>query len=664
MSCCNCEGIATKKCLDCIPFVKVKQLKALSTKEQEYKIETLVLASGVAGCYAIGAIHELEANKKFSSVKRVVGISTGAITALLLAFGADSRVLRKIFSKLSIFSLFLNLDNNGTFYPPNMNSFHIEYAKWNTNKIIPNLFPITNGEWFRNQIEDLIRMFIWEYFREKIINCTFGELESLIKSQPILTPKEIEGKEENRRLKHLHIVTSDMNREMKCFSTENDSESRNIIISDAIRAAVSIPGIMSSHTIHYKQRGHRKPVVGTNLLDGAIANLSLDRFYELNLRGIKSNTANSNGINLLCLSCEEYKTSLPPRTKTELISGICSMLYSSVEVSNSVRIKHSFIKNRQILSGRRAISNLLNIKRDKPLNPGNYSYIIIGDKEARKTQLIGQLIGNLIGNTLEVNSPIGNLIGNSLENSSIGNSSIEQSISETTEYQCYSEDKDECLLPATLINIQNISNIPRETFEFLDQVVDTINQMPNCILIIYLSNVEIEKNIILPIILEALELCLHVSHAPYLVVNDGSNSKSVDLISQCIGGTIQVLKTGFQSSFTWNDLFSTTIEGKVIPINQSGVLKISERLIELESEEQKLKYSILECQKIDKIFEGKSEEKCFSRIDEVFNCVTNTHTFKIHREYILANQERIKNILLKIKRVTLFYSIEKVTKKE
>ncbi|MBA3238892.1 MAG: ankyrin repeat domain-containing protein [Parachlamydiaceae bacterium] len=141
----------------------------------------------------------------------------------------------------------------------------ILFHPFETLKKLRNLTGICEGEEFREWAENEIKeMSGVEYF-------TFGELRKAI---------EIEGKP----YKHMSIFGTRLQdvKNKSCsykFSSE-DPDCDNIIISDALRISMSIPGVFKPHTIHMKENGQRvsKPHLGQFVDGGLLNNLPMETF--------------------------------------------------------------------------------------------------------------------------------------------------------------------------------------------------------------------------------------------------------------------------------------------------------------------------------------------------------------------------------------------------
>ena len=80
------------------------------------------------------------------------------------------------------------------------------------------------------------------------------------------------------------LITKDKNPEIKRFASENTTQDlEQVIISDAIRASCSIPGVFKPHVIHIKFNGKRIPVKddGDVYVDGGILYNNPIKLFDL-----------------------------------------------------------------------------------------------------------------------------------------------------------------------------------------------------------------------------------------------------------------------------------------------------------------------------------------------------------------------------------------------
>lgn len=117
---------------------------------------------------------------------------------------------------------------------------------------------VCEGKKFREWIDNLIEE------KTHIKDCTFGELKNLIRSG-------------NTQLKHLDLVVTNISdrglgpvKITSDFDTD-DYPYKDLVISDAVRASMSIPGVYKPHTFHYKAAGgNRVQMGGAHYIDGGV----------------------------------------------------------------------------------------------------------------------------------------------------------------------------------------------------------------------------------------------------------------------------------------------------------------------------------------------------------------------------------------------------------
>lgn len=249
-------------------------------------LENLVLQGGGAkGIAYVGAIKALEKLDALQNLKRVCGTSAGAITAAFLSLGYNSEEMHNILIKTN-FSDFLD-------YPITEEKIVNLYEKTsfsdilkgaldevcqifkdplslitNTLNFFKNLWDTTGlceGEDFRLWIEQKI------YKKTKIKYCTFKELRNLSKI--------------NSAIKHLHIFTTRVEPSMQIVELSSENEIYDdVIISDAIRASMSIPGVFKPHTLYIKDNENnriKKDTFGLFVDGGVLYNYPIDAFDTL-----------------------------------------------------------------------------------------------------------------------------------------------------------------------------------------------------------------------------------------------------------------------------------------------------------------------------------------------------------------------------------------------
>ena len=219
---------------------------------------------GPKGVAYLGGIIVLENRHMLIHVKRIGGTSAGAITATLLATGCNSTEAEELL-----------ISTPGTYFldHPFTEERIEELIKDNTNvKLLKETYDtifecVTNGSpvpalravglklanaiWKCTGICAGKRFLDWIETeiakRTGIHHCTFGELADLIVRE--------KTNSQGRSFKHLHIFATKIGQdtEVDRFSSE-DPKYRNLIISEAVRASISIPVVFKPHILIFKRK--------------------------------------------------------------------------------------------------------------------------------------------------------------------------------------------------------------------------------------------------------------------------------------------------------------------------------------------------------------------------------------------------------------------------
>ncbi len=198
------------------------------------------------GLAYLGAIKALEMKDKISSIKRVAGASTAALIATLFASGYS---FEEMASKAKFFSNFFDspmADQSISSIPkstPQVVTLQrlrdiiqedSSLGKDEFNKLhqLPSL---CSGKALLDWIEERI------YEKTGIHDCTFGELQELAKTNP--------------QFKQLTVFTTCFGNTLtpSRFSSE-DKASDDIVISHAVCAALSVPGIFPPKSLYFKNK--------------------------------------------------------------------------------------------------------------------------------------------------------------------------------------------------------------------------------------------------------------------------------------------------------------------------------------------------------------------------------------------------------------------------
>jgi NTE family protein len=243
---------------------------------------------GPKGIAYIGALDVLEKRGILPQVKRVAGTSAGAITATFLAVGYSVDEAKKHLMAMQLIE-FLDFDGArlSEIIPETKQKVHgFKHASGFLNKVgavinllgllkftsdftaivgqIKNQSGLCKGEVFRQWIAKAIEQ------KTGDANLTFGELRGLI------NPRS--------RYKHLYVFTTKIGANKEIVQLDSEDERwDNLIIADAVRASMSLPGAFEAHILHYKDRpgplGRRCPCEGQSFIDGGIIyNLPVEAF--------------------------------------------------------------------------------------------------------------------------------------------------------------------------------------------------------------------------------------------------------------------------------------------------------------------------------------------------------------------------------------------------
>lgn len=301
-----------------------------------YPYALVCKGGGPKGLAYVGAIEVLEAEGALRELIRVAGTSAGAIQAALLAFCYDTKAMKKELQ--TDFSIFLDhpltakrlkdavvgdsaistLSNiysgckaiyNGIAHP-------MESAK----AILEKLWKTTGiceGKEFLNWMDELIE----RQTGKKLY--TFGMLREDI--------------QKGANFRHLHVVTTNLSTNELCHISSEDPIWSDVIISDAIRASMSIPGIFKPYILNKNKDGKRVLCreLGTHVDGGIISNFSIGIYDKR--RYLSSNPSGEDRdkhvINPMTLGLSLFSTT-PPKivdkpieTVKDLLLGIFNIFY-------------------------------------------------------------------------------------------------------------------------------------------------------------------------------------------------------------------------------------------------------------------------------------------------------------------------------------------------
>ena len=324
------------RCVALLQKYSVIKLKAKTAPPDfvHFPPENVVIEGGGPKVLAsLGSIKWLENAKLLTKTKRFAGTSAGAILAALLATGHSIEEIEKLLKEKSLLDFLDYVDPayaNLTAVPKSKGiidaSKKLFATYWAGGKAIAHpvqqasemfkLFSelpgLCHGEDFRLWMEARIQA------KTGIANCTFGDLQNLIKQNP--------GK-----YKDLHVyVTQFFPGQVVRLSAE---EFKNVVIADAVRCSMSIPGIFQPHILHFKDENgvrYPRPDKGKFMDGGIFKNLPLDAFDDNAYQGAdawgKSTNKRTLGIGLVDAHPAPAKAPSDPITPKDL-----AMAYYAVE---------------------------------------------------------------------------------------------------------------------------------------------------------------------------------------------------------------------------------------------------------------------------------------------------------------------------------------------
>ncbi|NGX31515.1 MAG: hypothetical protein K940chlam8_00886 [Chlamydiae bacterium] len=240
-----------------------------------YPPENLVFKGGGAkGLAYIGVIKALEEKDWLKDIKRIAGTSAGAITAAFVALGMDSKqmedkltetpltklldhpfrkkrlqeVLKQHTSLQNLYSWILH---PGKILDPNT----LFSALWNGVESLWRTTGVCKGDEALKWIEDQIELLTDDR------HCTFGKLKELIE------------KDKTHKYKHLHVFATELNHPQIVHISSEDPQWKDMLIADAVRISMSIPGVFEPYTPRFKnKKGFYDPKEVKSYIDGGLLN--------------------------------------------------------------------------------------------------------------------------------------------------------------------------------------------------------------------------------------------------------------------------------------------------------------------------------------------------------------------------------------------------------
>ncbi len=250
-----------------------------------YPPENLVLkGGGPKGIAYVGVLEELEV-EMMSSLKRVAGTSAGAIFAALIAVNYTSVEIRGILENLNLIELLDHplIELKNAKMKSNLKTTFallekLAEAFFNPIGMATTIFldclqslwyttGICKGEKFRQLMEKYL------FEKTRLEFCTFGELREFInKGKPF---------------RHFHVFATKIGSDSRIIQMSSENpEWDKVIISDAIRGSMSIPGVFKPHHLHIKEGEKRIPIPEEYVVvdGGLLNNLPLETFDRKKIR--------------------------------------------------------------------------------------------------------------------------------------------------------------------------------------------------------------------------------------------------------------------------------------------------------------------------------------------------------------------------------------------
>jgi predicted acylesterase/phospholipase RssA len=226
-------------------------------------ITNLVFQGGsVKGIAYLGALEVLEREMDLTTIKRVAGTSAGAITASLMAVGCNVSRIKEL---TLAFDFKKVLDDGANSCINTQSKVLASVAKQEEGKPfffskipvktvkIPVAYRLLDqrgifeGEYLRLWLENLMQEQVQKLTQGKYTgeNLTFLELHQLTEEYPGL-------------FRDLFVVGANLTIGEKVVFSYDNPATQHVIISDAIRISMSIPGLFRPHCLHCKINGQRQ----------------------------------------------------------------------------------------------------------------------------------------------------------------------------------------------------------------------------------------------------------------------------------------------------------------------------------------------------------------------------------------------------------------------
>ncbi len=311
-----------------------------------YPPENLVYkGGGPKGIVYVGVQLALEGAGVLGSLRRVAGTSAGAINAVLLALNYTGKEMEKELLKTDLKAFLDHPLQTETQLLESIRSLRHEWKDLGLNHVGPlfNKLVSSAGKWREFYYEqdkarvlkssvrqiynkgglcsgDEIRQWIDGLIERKtgVKDCTFGEFKRQLAQE---------------NFKHMRLYVTKMNPEaLVCIDSE-DNQWDDVVISDAVRASMSIPIIFAPHTLHVKLDGEKRkpaPHFGRFIDGGVIKNFPLDAFDRIKDQSVNRPGTN-HAFNHQTLGFNLVDSPVEPSLRTDMLGVATSVLGGSID---------------------------------------------------------------------------------------------------------------------------------------------------------------------------------------------------------------------------------------------------------------------------------------------------------------------------------------------
>ena len=295
---------------------------------------------GAKGLTLIGPAKVLEEKGYLKEVQRVAGTSAGAIMATLLAIGCSSSEIENYLVDMTLKDFFDHPFKQNDPYKKayNQNLYELfasivkKIAKAVSNPAsLIKVKGICEGNTFKAWIEKIIAE------KTGIDNCTFGELRDLA-DRP------------DKPQKHLAVCATcvNVNDEQKAITIirSEDDTWKDVTITSAVRASMSIPFVYNPTILDEKSNGHVReaPLLGTFVDGGLLKNFPLDAYDEVRFQTDDplredERLARKTNKKTLGFSLHQPENFVTPPSKVETVFDVVSTIVSLYKSSEQQVLK-------------------------------------------------------------------------------------------------------------------------------------------------------------------------------------------------------------------------------------------------------------------------------------------------------------------------------------